>query len=110
MFRVVWLFCLADGLSLSPCAHARPTRNPLHAVAGCARFLLERSSPGDAVYEDVTTILSGASQMSRLITDIMDWSKVSAGKVDLVLEAAYVPSLLKDVVRAMPRLCTAVFD
>ncbi len=73
--------------------------NPLHAVAGSARFLLEKTSPGDSLYEDVVTILSGASQMSRLISDIMDWSKVSAGKIDLVLEATYFPSLLKDVVR-----------
>ena len=74
------------------------TRNPLHAVAGSARFLLEKSTPGDALYEDIVTILSGASQMSRLISDIMDWSKVSAGKIDLVLEPTYFPSLLKDLV------------
>ena len=81
------------------CACARLIRNPLHAVAGCAQFLLESTGTESASFEDVATIVSSTAQMSRLIADIMDWSKVSAGKAKLVLARTDVHQLLKSAVK-----------
>ena len=74
-------------------------RNPLHAITGCANFLLEHVSEHDASYEDVSTILSSAGQMSRLLSDIMDWSKVSSGRLDVECIATDIHRLLEGTVR-----------
>jgi signal transduction histidine kinase len=83
-------------------------RNPLHAVSGSAAFLLDLVKPGDEMYEDVIVIVSGAAQMSRLISDIMDWGKVSSGEMTLSREPTVLPSLLRDVVRSADALSCAM--
>ena len=74
-------------------------RNPLHAVAGCARFILEQCSPDDDIYDDVCVILSGTTQMSNLITSIVEWTNVNSEKAELCSEALDVMPFLSDAVR-----------
>ena len=71
-------------------------RNPLHAVAGCARFILEQCSPDDDIYDDVCVILSGTTQMSNLITSLVEWTNVNSEKAELCSEALDVmPRIFK---------------
>lgn len=73
-------------------------RNPLHALTGAVGFIREQVRNGDSIFEDVVTIKSCATQMSRLIDDIMDWSKVSVGKLELQYGNVNLVSLGKQLV------------
>jgi hypothetical protein len=74
-------------------------RNPLHALTDSANFIMESCKPDDAIYEDVSIIVSGALQMSRLLVSIMDWTKISVGQLELRQADVDVVRLLKNVVR-----------
>ena len=69
-------------------------RNPLHALSGSANFIKESCKPDDAIYEDVSIIVSGALQMSRLLVSIMDWTKVSVGQLELKQDQFDLSALL----------------
>ena len=84
-------------------------RNPLHAVAGAARFLMEDCSPTSRMYEDVSTIASCATQMSNLITALVDWTGVNSSAGEATLTAVDVLSLCTNVVsRCSSRYILAV--
>ena len=76
-------------------------RNPLHAVAGSARFILERCEPGDDMYDDVTTILSGTREMSNLITSLMDWTNVNSEKAEVTTTSIALRPVVRTLVRAV---------
>ncbi len=68
-------------------------RNPLHAVAGCARFALEALNPNDetGMYEDLSTIVSSAIQMSNIITSIVEWTSAASAACDAGTDATLAP-------------------
>ena len=68
-------------------------RNPLHALAGAARFLLEECRPNSTMFDDVTTIVSSATQMSNLITALVDWTGVSSASSEAKLTAVGLPAI-----------------
>jgi hypothetical protein len=76
------------------CIFAVWCRNPLHALSGSANFIKESCKPDDAIYEDVSIIVSGALQMSRLLVSIMDWTKVSVGQLELKQDQFDLSALL----------------
>jgi K+-sensing histidine kinase KdpD len=65
---------------------------------------MESCKPDDAIYEDVSIIVSGALQMSRLLVSIMDWTKISVGQMELKLEDMRVGDILRGVVRCLQHL------
>ncbi len=73
-------------------------RNPLHALTDSANFIMESCKADDDIYEDVSIIVSGALQMSRLLVSIMDWSKVSVGQLQLKHENISVANVLRQMV------------
>jgi signal transduction histidine kinase len=77
-------------------------RNPLHALSGSANFIKESCKPDDAIYEDVSIIVSGALQMSRLLVSIMDWTKVSVGQLELHPVSVAVTPFLRELVSLTP--------
>ena len=74
-------------------------RNPLHALAGSARFVVEDCSPSDAMYDDMLTILSCATQMSNLISAMVDWTGVNSTGFDVSNENVNVTDRIMDAVR-----------
>lgn len=58
-------------------------RTPLNAVLGYAQ-LLERGELGDRQRNAVSAILQSGNHLLMLITDILDLSKVEAGRLDLI--------------------------
>ncbi len=74
-------------------------RNPLHALTDSANFIMESCKPSDGIYEDVSIIVSGALQMSQLLVNIMDWTKVSVGQLELKKEHVDVSTAVKQLVR-----------
>ncbi len=75
--------------------HPPPIRNPLHALAGSARFIKEGSRPGDEVFEDACIVLSNATSMSNLITAIVDWTSATSDASDPVHIATDVVQLCR---------------
>ena len=70
-------------------------RNPLHALAGSARFIKEASRQGDEVYEDACIVLDNATSMSNLITAIADWTSATSDTSD----AVFVPTDVMELCR-----------
>lgn len=74
-------------------------RTPLNAIIGYSEMLLEES--GDLVQPelrpDLEKIRGAGKHLLGLINDILDLSKIEAGKMDLFLETIDVAGLLADV-------------
>ncbi len=88
-----------------------PGRNPLHALAGSARFIKEASNLGDEVYEDACIVLSNATTMSNLITAIVDWTSATSDASDPVQLPTDVLELCRKAVRGngmSPFICTEI--
>ncbi len=60
---------------------------------------MDTCQPNDSIYEDVATILSGAQQMSNLITAMVDWTAVNSA-ADAYREPTNVVALCTQAVRA----------
>ena len=74
-------------------------RTPLNAIIGYSEMLQEEAEEdGNAQYvPDLTKVHSAGKHLLALINDILDLSKIEAGKMELYLEDVELPSLLHDV-------------
>jgi PAS domain S-box-containing protein len=78
-------------------------RTPLNAVIGYAEILDEDIVDGVAKCEDARKISSAARHLLGLINEILDLSKIEAGRMDINPERFAVLELLEDVMAtAMP--------
>ena len=62
--------------------------------------MMEACSPSDAVYDDVSTILSSANQMSNLITALVDWTGVNSASAESNAEPVDIAAVCADAVRS----------
>jgi signal transduction histidine kinase/CheY-like chemotaxis protein len=74
-------------------------RTPLNAIIGYSEMLLEEAEETGpvALVADLGKVRSAAKHLLRLINDILDVSKIEAGKMELFLEEFNVSAMLKDV-------------
>jgi signal transduction histidine kinase len=74
-------------------------RTPLNAIIGFSRLVMRRSKEvlPTRQYENLEKILVSAEHLLALINDILDLSKVEAGKMDLYLETFDLADMLRDV-------------
>jgi signal transduction histidine kinase/DNA-binding response OmpR family regulator len=75
-------------------------RTPMNAIIGISEMLLEdaRDLAHDGQVEPLERILRAGKHLLSLINDILDLSKIEAGKMDLHLEAFPIGALVDDVV------------
>jgi ammonium transporter, Amt family len=76
-------------------------RTPLNAIIGYSEILLEDlddSARDTGRAADLGKIRAAGKQLLSLINDILDLSKIEAGKTTLFLEAVDVPTLVREVV------------
>jgi signal transduction histidine kinase/CheY-like chemotaxis protein len=73
-------------------------RTPMNAIIGYSEILLEdaNDSGNKSAIDDLGKILSAARHLLGLINDVLDLSKIEAGKMDLFLEVFDVGTLVKE--------------
>ncbi len=74
-------------------------RTPLNAIIGYSEILQEDAEElGDKNFvTDLEKITSSAKHLLTLINDVLDLSKIEAGKLDLFLEDMHVKDLVKEL-------------
>lgn len=70
-------------------------RTPMNAIIGLSELVIEESS-GRKVYDYACNIKSAAVNLLAIINDILDLSKVEAGKMKLVEDNYYLQILMED--------------
>jgi signal transduction histidine kinase/DNA-binding response OmpR family regulator len=75
-------------------------RTPLNAIIGYSELIEEEMSEegSDEFIPDLKKIQTAATHLLALINDILDLSKIEAGKMELFLENVEVPQMVADVV------------
>jgi len=75
-------------------------RTPLNAIIGYSEMLQEEADDldADAFLPDLQRINAAGKHLLGLINDILDLSKIEAGRMDLYLETFSVAELIRDVV------------
>ena len=73
-------------------------RTPMNAITGMSELLSQTDLTPDA-QEYVKTIQSSSGIMLELINDILDYSKMDAGRMELVSEVYNLEELLQDISR-----------
>lgn len=72
-------------------------RTPLNAVIGYSQILLEEATEaGDDAVPDLQRIHSSGQHLLRLINEILDLSKIEAGRMELFVESADVAQLVSN--------------
>lgn len=74
-------------------------RTPLNAIIGYSEILVEDASDrgDDASIADLTKIQSAGKHLLGLINDILDLSKIEAGRMDIYLEQVFLSKLVGEV-------------
>jgi PAS domain S-box-containing protein len=74
-------------------------RTPLNAIIGYSQILQEdlEDIGQDGALSDLKRIESAGKHLLRLINDVLDLSKIDAGKMDLYIESVSVPRLMDEV-------------
>ncbi|MCB9755774.1 MAG: response regulator [Myxococcales bacterium] len=75
-------------------------RTPLNAIIGYSEMMMEDppGQPGGVWSEDVVKILAAAKHLLGLINDVLDLSKIEAGRMEVFAEPFTIAQLLDDVV------------
>ncbi len=74
-------------------------RTPINAVLGYSTLLLERiyGPLNDKQAEGIERTQKAARHLLELVNDVLDLSKIEAGKIDLRLQPVEFPSLIEDL-------------
>ena len=83
-------------------------RTPLNAIIGVTEMLQEdaREFNRDDEIEPLDRVQRAARHLLALINDILDLSKIEAGKMDLVLESFQIATLIDDVVHTVESIAS----
>jgi len=81
-------------------------RTPLNAIIGYSSILKEEAEDAghDAYFEDLDRIQQAGRHLLSLINDVLDISKIEAGKQELYLETFDVPQMLDEVMNTIQPL------
>lgn len=73
-------------------------RTPLNAIIGYSEMLIEEHAPDESMLaQDLGKIHSSGKHLLSLINDVLDLSKVEAGRMDLYIEGVDIAALMADV-------------
>ncbi len=75
-------------------------RTPMNAIVGLSDIIMEESK-GRKVYDYACDIKSASKNLLALINDILDLSKVEAGKMELVSNEYHIKAIVDEVINMM---------
>jgi len=83
-------------------------RTPLNAIIGYSQMLQEQATDDgqDDYVADLTKIERAGTHLLKLINDILDLSKIEAGRMTVFIEPVSVPTLLAEVQSIIEPLAT----
>ena len=79
-------------------------RTPLNAIIGVTEMLREDAESLNQDIEPLDRVLGAGRHLLALINDILDLSKIEAGRMELNLETFALPPLIDDVVKTIEPL------
>jgi signal transduction histidine kinase len=85
-------------------------RTPLNAIMGYVELIKEEAEDGaspEAINADADRVLGAARHLARLINDVLDQSRIDAGKLAVAIEAVEVEGVLAEVEELMRPLAIA---
>ena len=84
-------------------------RTPLNAIIGYTEILLEDVDErnGKTEAEDLKKVKNSATHLLSLINELLDISKIEAGKMDVYFESVDLPALIGEVASAVQPLVEA---
>jgi signal transduction histidine kinase/CheY-like chemotaxis protein len=82
-------------------------RTPLNAILGYSEMLIEDAGAQGAAVADLNRIHTAGKHLLTLINDILDLSKIEAGKMELNYETLDVREMVDDVVTTVQPLIEA---
>jgi len=71
-------------------------RTPMNAIVGMAELAMRENIP-PAAYEQVQTIKQAGANLLSIINDLLDFSKIESGRVDIIADDYDFSSLINDV-------------
>ena len=83
----------AKSMFLSTISHE--IRTPMNAILGCAQLMARDPELGTTAKANLKTICQSGEHLIALITDILDMSKIEAGRAELNLTTFSVPHLVE---------------
>lgn len=81
-------------------------RTPLSALIGMLELLSHTSLNSDQIHLVKNALESGTSLL-RILSDILDWSKIEEGKLELSLQPTSIKRLLSEVVRTYSHIASS---
>lgn len=72
-------------------------RTPLTAIIGLAETLIDEEQKTEDRMESVQTIIRSGKHLSQLINDLLDLSKVEAGKLELDTQYRSIPDMISEI-------------
>ncbi|HKI45459.1 MAG TPA: PAS domain S-box protein [Balneolales bacterium] len=72
-------------------------RTPLNAILGYAQILSNDPTMGDSQQEYIRNMYNSAMHLTSMINDILDLSKIEAGKMDINMEPANLAAIMDEV-------------
>ena len=81
-------------------------RTPLNAIIGVSEMLHEDAEALKQDLEPLDRVLGAARHLLALINDILDLSKIEAGRIELHLETFLPVPVIKDVVKTIEPMAT----
>ena len=75
-------------------------RTPLNAIVGFSELLERGMGDESERARYVASIRSSAKVLARLVDDILDFSKLESGKLEIIEEPTDVPTLVREVIAA----------
>jgi len=81
-------------------------RTPMNAIIGYSEMLMEDAEDegNEEAVGDLKRIHSAGTHLLSLINDVLDLSKIEAGRMDLYLESFEIPAMVEEVVTTIDAL------
>ena len=73
-------------------------RTPMNAIIGMCELVLREDSLSESARENCFNIQASGRSLLSIINDILDYSKIDSGKIEIVSEEFNIASILNDVI------------